>query len=84
MESRFGGNKRDSLRESGIPNHSIRCATLVFGMTELSFYSNKAGTAIISAYEKRPLCYKSISAAQRPLDFGDQQPRFHWLAEQGC
>ena len=29
----FGCNQLSSLRESGIPNHSFRFATLVFGMT---------------------------------------------------
>jgi hypothetical protein len=33
LESRFGGNQSNPLRESGIPNHLFRFATRVFGMT---------------------------------------------------
>ena len=33
LESRFGGHELSRLIKSGVPNHSFRFATLVFGMT---------------------------------------------------
>ncbi len=35
LESRFGGHKLNVLGSSGVPNHTLRFAARVFGMTRL-------------------------------------------------